>query len=156
MLVVIENAKQFIDNKEEIPDQILVQLIKGKIMMIKAVEMEKSAKRVARLRQREDVVAAAGNATATGKAKSPTGKKSPTKAAPAAGKKPSGPGASDSTKQTNLKKKEEEDDEKFLGKNRLVGFLSWININCWWCRWRAQGRTGSLYNSLWFLLAWFV
>lgn len=50
-----------------------------------------------------------GNATATtgGKAKSPTGKKSPVKA-----KKPSG--ATDFTKQTNLKKKEEEDDEKFM------------------------------------------
>ena len=114
MLVVIESAKQFIDNKEEIPDLLLVQLVKGKIMMIKAVEMEKSAKRQARLRQRGEVVAAAGNATATGKAKSPTGKKSPTKEAPAA-KKPSGPGASDNAKQTNLKKKEEEDDEKFLG-----------------------------------------
>ena len=45
----------------------------------------------------------------TAKNKSPTGKKSPTKI-----KKPSGPVA-DINKQTQLKKKEEEDDEKYLG-----------------------------------------
>ncbi len=111
MLSVIESAKQFVENKEEIPDQMLAQLIKGKLMMIKVVEMEKNNKRQARLRQKNEV-AVAGNATA--KAKSPTGKKSPTKAPPAV-KKPSGPGAADNLKQTNLKKKEEEDDEKYLG-----------------------------------------
>ena len=42
---MIENAKLFIDNREEIPDPMLAQLIKGKIMMIKTVETEKNAKR---------------------------------------------------------------------------------------------------------------
>ncbi len=66
-----------------------------------------------RLKNKEEP---APSGAATAKAKSPTGKKSPSKA-----KKPTGP-LSEIGKQSQLKKKEEEDDEKFIGKNPFLSF----------------------------------
>ena len=45
LLAVVETAKQFIDNKEEIPDAVMAQLVKGRLMVIKAAEKEKELKR---------------------------------------------------------------------------------------------------------------
>jgi hypothetical protein len=45
VLAIIEQAKLFVENKEEIPEQLMAQLIKGRIMLIKQVEMEKDEKR---------------------------------------------------------------------------------------------------------------
>lgn len=46
LLGTIESCKQFVDSKEEIPDNLMAQLIKGKLMHIKAVEREKEIARV--------------------------------------------------------------------------------------------------------------
>lgn len=46
LMSTIESCKPFIENKEEIPDQLIIPLIKGKIMHIKAIEKEKEANRV--------------------------------------------------------------------------------------------------------------
>jgi hypothetical protein len=45
-LAIIETAKTFIDNKEEIPDLLLAQLIKAKLLLIKQIEKEKEQKRI--------------------------------------------------------------------------------------------------------------
>lgn len=48
-MAIIEQAKVFVENKEEIPDQLMAQLVKGRLMMIKQIEMEKEEKRKVRL-----------------------------------------------------------------------------------------------------------
>ena len=47
-LAVIDQAKQLIDNKEEIPDQLMTQLIKAKLIQIKNVEKDKEIARQVR------------------------------------------------------------------------------------------------------------
>lgn len=49
LIAIIEQAKVFVENKEEIPDQLMAQLVKGRLMMIKQIEMEKEEKRKVRL-----------------------------------------------------------------------------------------------------------
>lgn len=46
LISTIEACKPFIESKEEIPDNIMAQLIKGKLAHIKAIEKEKEAFRV--------------------------------------------------------------------------------------------------------------
>lgn len=43
---LLESVKPYIDNKEEIPDNIMAQLIKGKLIHIKQVEREKEIARM--------------------------------------------------------------------------------------------------------------
>ena len=45
-LAIIEAAKLLIDNKEEIPDQLMAQLIKARLLLIKQIEKEKEQKRM--------------------------------------------------------------------------------------------------------------
>jgi hypothetical protein len=45
LISTMESCKQYIDNKEEIPDNLMAQLIKGKLLHIKSVEKEKEIAR---------------------------------------------------------------------------------------------------------------
>lgn len=45
----MDSARQNLDNKEEISDSLMAQLIKGKLIHIKAVEKEKEAIRIVNL-----------------------------------------------------------------------------------------------------------
>ena len=45
-LAIVETAKLLIDNKEEIPDQLMAQLIKARLLLIKQIEKEKEQKRM--------------------------------------------------------------------------------------------------------------
>lgn len=44
----METARQFLDNKEEIPDNVMCQLIKGKLVHVKQVEKDKELARIVR------------------------------------------------------------------------------------------------------------
>ena len=44
LLTQIESAKQYLDNKEEIPDSVLIKILKSKLLHIRSVQMEKKAK----------------------------------------------------------------------------------------------------------------
>jgi hypothetical protein len=44
-IAVMESAKSILDNKEEIPDPLMAQLIKAKLLHIKAFEKEKEIQR---------------------------------------------------------------------------------------------------------------
>lgn len=46
LTTTFESCKPFIEAKEEIPDHLMVQLIKGKLLHIKAIEKEKEISRV--------------------------------------------------------------------------------------------------------------
>ena len=46
LISTFESCKPFIESKEEIPDHLMVQLIKGKLFHIKAIEKEKEISRV--------------------------------------------------------------------------------------------------------------
>ena len=46
LLATIEACKPHLENKEEIPDNLMAQLIKGKLIHMKAVEKEKEISRV--------------------------------------------------------------------------------------------------------------
>ncbi len=41
----METAKQHLDNKEEIPDNLMAQMIKSKLLYIKTIEKEKELAR---------------------------------------------------------------------------------------------------------------
>ncbi len=99
----METAKQHLDNKEEIPANLTAQLIKSKLLYLKAVEKEKEAARISRSLTK--------NAPQKiKKDKSPTGKKSPAKQP----KKTAGP-LPEIDKQSQLKRKEDiEDEEKHI------------------------------------------
>ena len=43
LLTQIESAKQYLDNKEEIPDSVLIKILKSKLLHIRSVQMEKKA-----------------------------------------------------------------------------------------------------------------
>jgi hypothetical protein len=43
LLAQIEGAKPFVDNKEEIPDNVLIKILKSKLLHIRSVEMDKKA-----------------------------------------------------------------------------------------------------------------
>jgi hypothetical protein len=45
-LAIIDLAKQHLDNKEEIPDPLMAQLIKARLITLKAVEKEKEIARL--------------------------------------------------------------------------------------------------------------
>lgn len=46
LLTALESCKQYMETKEEIPDNLMAQLIKGKLIHIKAIEKEKELARV--------------------------------------------------------------------------------------------------------------
>lgn len=43
LLAQIEQAKPFVDNKEEIPDNILIKVLKSKLLHIRTFKMEEKA-----------------------------------------------------------------------------------------------------------------
>jgi len=45
-LAIVDLAKQHLDNKEEIPDPLMAQLIKARLITLKAVEKEKEIARL--------------------------------------------------------------------------------------------------------------
>ena len=46
---ILDQIKPLIDNKEEIPDNLMAPLLKGRLLQIKAVEKEKEAARIVTL-----------------------------------------------------------------------------------------------------------
>lgn len=150
-IAVIDLAKQHLDNKEEIPDPLMTQLIKAKLLYIKHIEKEREIARIVSILQtylnnskfnflkkkkritnkNDPNVKTAG----TKKDKSPSGKKSPTKPK----KTNAGAQLSDIEKQTQLKRKEDiEEEEKYFddepkdGPNHYIilsGFYSATLLN---------------------------
>ncbi|CAF0878303.1 unnamed protein product [Brachionus calyciflorus] len=107
LITTLETARQFIDNKEEIPDSLLCQILKGKLIHIKMIEKEKEVSRLGRQTVKQTGVKTAQ--TAGKKDKSP-GRKSPTKT-----KKTNAGPLPEIEKQSQLKKKEDiEEEEKYL------------------------------------------
>lgn len=101
----MEDAKIYIENKEEIPDNILMKIVKSKLLHIKAIEIEKKQNQLDK-KDPKDAKKVKPDAGAGGK-------KTPTK-----DKKKAGPGPlPEIEKQSLLKKRDEiEEDEKFIGK----------------------------------------
>lgn len=52
LLTLLETAKPYLDNKEEIPENLLAQILKGKLLHIRAFEKEKAIFRAVRSRHR--------------------------------------------------------------------------------------------------------
>lgn len=102
---IFELCKPYIEAKEELPDHLIIQLVKGKLMHIKSIEHEKKIRR-------SQVKNTAIVAKQLRKDKSPTGKKSPTKLKKV--NQYQGP-LPEIEKQSQLKRKEEiDDEEKYL------------------------------------------
>ena len=45
---ILDQVKPLIDNKEDIPDNLMAPLLKGRLMQLKAIEKEKEAARLVR------------------------------------------------------------------------------------------------------------
>lgn len=105
LISALEQAKICLDNKEEISDNLLCQILKGKLIHIKTIEKEKEIMRLGQ----QPVKTGAKTAQTAKKDKSP-GRKSPSKA-----KKGNAGPLPEIEKQSQLKKKEEiEEEEKYI------------------------------------------
>jgi ribosomal protein L12E/L44/L45/RPP1/RPP2 len=114
----MEDAKIYIENKEDIPDSIIMKIVKSKLLHIKTNEIEKIQNQL----DKKDVKDAKKGKTDTGGAAAAAagGKKTPTK-----DKKKGGPGPlPEIEKQKLLKKRDEiEEDEKFIGKSIIIKYF---------------------------------
>lgn len=50
ILAQMEAAKPFLDNKEEIPDNVLIKILKSRLIHIRTVQMEKKSQEPVRMR----------------------------------------------------------------------------------------------------------
>ena len=105
LLAALEQAKIILDNKEEISDSLLCQILKGKLIHIKTIEKEKELMRLSR-----QVIKTGAKIAQTAKKDKSPGRKSPSKTK----KGNTGP-LPEIEKQSQLKKKEEiEEEEKYI------------------------------------------